>query len=205
MTKINSIEVHFNQRKWYVYSISVFHLKVYFTIFNFFRIADVWNSYSLMPYCPMDSPNVNEDSKTKKKKTIKVRRKFHCWYDLRIFKQQQRPWKGELKEYEPDELEPSNCDPDDILQYWAQSSRKWSRLSSMAKGILTIPTRSASSERAFSGGKDVFGLSRMSLCPETIEALIYLRPWSKAGLLEDVNEVAFIREMENANVDESKV
>ena len=72
----------------------------------------------------MDSPNVNEDSKTKKKKTIKVRRKFHCWYDLRIFKQQQRPWKGELKEYEPDELEPSNCDPDDILQYWAQSSRK---------------------------------------------------------------------------------
>jgi hypothetical protein len=49
------------------YSISVFHLKVYFTIFNFFRIADVWNSYSLMPYCPMDSPNVNKDSKTKKK------------------------------------------------------------------------------------------------------------------------------------------
>jgi hypothetical protein len=42
----------------------------------------------------------------------------------------------------------------------------------------------------------------MSFCPETVEAFICMRSWYRAGLLEDVNDIAFIREMENASADE---
>jgi hypothetical protein len=53
----------------------------------------------------------------------------------------------------------------------------------MARDLLTIPATSAASERAFTVGKDIFGISRMSLKPETVEALICLRSWYKAGLV----------------------
>ncbi|KZS10405.1 Uncharacterized protein APZ42_025141 [Daphnia magna] len=42
----------------------------------------------------------------------------------------------------------------------------------------------------------------MSLSPETVEALLCLRSWCRAGMLEDVNVDAFIREIENASVDD---
>ncbi|EFX77544.1 hypothetical protein DAPPUDRAFT_247554 [Daphnia pulex] len=51
------------------------------------------------------------------------------------------------------------------------------------KDLLNIPATSAASERAFTVGKDIFGISRMSLKPETVEALICLRSWYKAGLV----------------------
>ncbi|EFX69752.1 hypothetical protein DAPPUDRAFT_228557 [Daphnia pulex] len=51
------------------------------------------------------------------------------------------------------------------------------------KDLLSIPATSAASERAFTVGKDIFGISRMSLKPETVEALICLRSWYKAGLV----------------------
>ena len=50
----------------------------------------------------------------------------------------------------------------------------------MARDLLSIPATSAS---AFTVGKDIFGISRMSLKPETVEALICLRSWYKAGLV----------------------
>jgi hypothetical protein len=53
----------------------------------------------------------------------------------------------------------------------------------MARNLLSIPATSAASERAFTVGKDIFGISRMSLKPETVEALICLRSWYKAGLV----------------------
>ena len=53
----------------------------------------------------------------------------------------------------------------------------------MARDLLSIPATSAASERAFTVGKDIFGISRMSLKPETVEALICLRSWYKAGLV----------------------
>lgn len=51
------------------------------------------------------------------------------------------------------------------------------RLSVMAKDLLAILATSAASKRAFSAGKDVFGSPRMSLNPETVEALVWLRSW----------------------------
>ncbi|KAK4003906.1 hypothetical protein OUZ56_005655 [Daphnia magna] len=50
----------------------------------------------------------------------------------------------------------------------------------MARDMLSIPATSAGSERAFSTGKDCFGIARMSLNTETVEALICLRSWFKA-------------------------
>jgi hypothetical protein len=53
----------------------------------------------------------------------------------------------------------------------------------MTRDLLSIPATSTASERAFTVGKDIFGISRMSLKPETVEALICLRSWYKAGLV----------------------
>lgn len=79
-------------------------------------------------------------------------------------------------------------------------SRKWSRLLCMARDILIIPATSASSEKALSVGKDVFGISRISLNSETVEALLCLRSWHRAGLLEKMNVGVFIREFQNASI-----
>ena len=49
---------------------------------------------------------------------------------------------------------------------------------------------SASSERGFS-----VGISRISLNPETVEALVCLRSWYKAGLIEEKDDHEFIRDI----------
>ncbi|KZR97725.1 Uncharacterized protein APZ42_007241, partial [Daphnia magna] len=171
-------------------------------------IADIWSSYSSMPLSSeisqMDNPlniNLNEGNRTEKRKPLQFDQSFIADI-LSGSSNSVVHTKDELKEYEAEELEPSNCDPDGILLYWAQRSRKWQRLSCMARDIFTIPTTHASSERAFSVGKDVFRISRMSLSPETVEALLCLRSWYRVGMLEDVNGDAFIREIENAIVDD---
>ncbi|EFX64646.1 hypothetical protein DAPPUDRAFT_333991 [Daphnia pulex] len=51
-----------------------------------------------------------------------------------------------------------------------------------------LKATSAASERAFTVGKDIFGISRMSLKPETVKALICLRPWYKAGLVVSLQQ-----------------
>lgn len=98
--------------------------------------------------------------------------------------------KDELKEYEAEEPEPADSDPNDVFVYWCSKARRWTNLSLMARHILSIPGTSAANERELSSGKGVFGISRMSLNPETVEALICLRSWYRAGLvkLEDVHE-----------------
>ena len=64
----------------------------------------------------------------------------------------------------------------------------------MAREVLSIPATSAASERAFSAGKDVFGIARMSLKPETVEALICLRSWYSAGLVGEKEVEEFLSE-----------
>ena len=48
-------------------------------------------------------------------------------------------------------------------------------LAAMAKDLLNIPATSAATDRAFSVGKDVYGISRYKLWPKTVEALVCLR------------------------------
>ena len=97
-----------------------------------------------------------------------------------------------MKEYEAEEPEAGDCDPSDIYVYWASKSRRWPKLCSMAKDLLSIPATSTASERAFSMAKDVFGIARMSLNPETVEALICLRSWYRAGLLNKIDVHEFV-------------
>ncbi|KAK4037713.1 hypothetical protein OUZ56_029742 [Daphnia magna] len=78
----------------------------------------------------------------------------------------------ELREYEKEETEPIAGGPYRVFNYWALRSSRWPKLSAMAKDLLSIPATSAASERAFSTGKDIFGIARMSLHPETVEAFV---------------------------------
>lgn len=99
-----------------------------------------------------------------------------------------------MKEYENADLFPSHCDPEDVLVYWVGREKKWLRLSIMARDMLNIPATSASRERTFSAGKDVFGVSRMRLCPETVEALVCLRSLYRAGLIEEADVREFVHD-----------
>jgi hAT family C-terminal dimerisation region len=69
-----------------------------------------------------------------------------------------------------------------LLLYWKNNSTKWPHLASMARDYLAAPASSAGSERSFSTGRDMLGLNRHSLLPETMEASIRLRSWFKAGI-----------------------
>ncbi|KZS10536.1 Uncharacterized protein APZ42_024981 [Daphnia magna] len=113
----------------------------------------------------MDNPlniNLNEGNRTDKRKPSQFDQSFIANI-LSGCSNSVVHTKDELMEYEAEELEPSNCGPDGILLYWAQRSRKWPRLSCMARDILTIPTTSASSERAFIVGKDVYFVAELRM------------------------------------------
>ncbi|KAK4007242.1 hypothetical protein OUZ56_012402 [Daphnia magna] len=74
------------------------------------------------------------------------------------------------------------------------SKRSVSALSNVSNASASTSTTSVvslglASERAFSTGKDVFGIARMSLHPKAVEALVCLRSWYKAGLVGEVDVV----------------
>ena len=72
--------------------------------------------------------------------------------------------------------------PNGLLLYWKTTCCKWPHLASMARDYLAVPASSAGSERSFSTGRDMLGLNRHSLLPESMEASIRLRSWFRAGL-----------------------
>ncbi|KAK4004017.1 hypothetical protein OUZ56_005760 [Daphnia magna] len=88
----------------------------------------------------------------------------------------------EKREYEAEETEPIAGDPSKSVK-----CSRWPQLCAIARELLSIPATSASSKRAFNAGKDVFGIARMSLNPETVEALVCLRSWYRAGLVGELN------------------
>ena len=59
------------------------------------------------------------------------------------------------------------------LEYWKTHSQQFPYLSSVAKDILSIPGSSVAVERLFNCGRDVIGLRRHSLKPETLSALMF--------------------------------
>ena len=88
--------------------------------------------------------------------------------------------KDELQSYLA--IGPEDAPNDDILKYWEVNSVKWLRLASMTKDYLAPCASSASSERSFSTGRDLIGLNRYSLLPETMEVNMRLRSWFRLGL-----------------------
>ena len=69
----------------------------------------------------------------------------------------------------------------DVHAYWVSKKEEFPNLYKMAKDYLAVLTSSASSERVFSTGRNLIGLSHMSLNPQSLEASICLRSWLRIG------------------------
>ena len=59
------------------------------------------------------------------------------------------------------------------LDYWKAHAQQFPNLSAVAKDVLSIPGSSVAVERIFNVGRDVIGLRRHSLKPETFSALMF--------------------------------
>lgn len=105
----------------------------------------------------------------------------------------------EISEYELERTQPADCDPTSVYAYYDNRFRRWSRLATVARDVLSIPATSAASEREFSARKYVFGIARMSLKPKTVEALVCLRSWYKARLVGEKDVVTFLEEISDAS------
>ena len=88
--------------------------------------------------------------------------------------------RDEIAEYLGEKVLTRNSD---VLTYWKSKEVQWPRLAKMAKDFLAPTATSASSERVFSSGRDLLGITRYRLLPETMEAAICLRSWQRSGLL----------------------
>ena len=105
--------------------------------------------------------------------------------------------KDQLREYESEEIEAAGVDPTEIYCYWAGRSCRWPNLSKMSKDILSIPATSAACDRAFSPEKVVFRVAGNGLDPETVEALVCLRSWCRANLVDEVD----VKDLFQENID----
>ncbi|TVU48891.1 hypothetical protein EJB05_00173, partial [Eragrostis curvula] len=76
----------------------------------------------------------------------------------------------------------------DVLQWWKGNSSKYPILARIARDVLAIPASSVASEAAFSTGKRIISDDRSSLAPETVEALICLQDWYRAGAKGGIRE-----------------
>ena len=65
----------------------------------------------------------------------------------------------------------------DILNFWTDNQVRYYELTSMARGVLTIPISTTASKSAFSIGGRVLDQFQSSLKPETVELIICSRDW----------------------------
>ncbi|XP_032779204.2 zinc finger BED domain-containing protein DAYSLEEPER [Daphnia magna] len=166
-------------------------------------IQFVWKNYKQIPTVQTMNIKAMEKSNSSKNVTSSVstgsgkRPAFDHSYIANVLSKNssvERFEIDEMGEYEVERTEPADCDPRAVYTYWAKRSCRWPRLGHMAKEILSIPATSASSERAFSVGKDVFGIARMSLKAETVEALVCLRSWYRLGIIVEMDVQPFLDE-----------
>jgi hypothetical protein len=61
---------------------------------------------------------------------------------------------------------------ENVLLYWKQHTNQWPNLSIMARDYFAATATSASSERGFSTGRDILGITRHRMSPLTMEACI---------------------------------
>ncbi|KAI9560793.1 hypothetical protein GHT06_011745 [Daphnia sinensis] len=163
-------------------------------------IDSVWSQYNVPSSPPPNSnhsTSKNEKSTKANNSAINSKSKINNSYFAQVVfgsssQTSSRVEKDEMTEYEEEETEPADCDPMAVFDYWAKRSTRWPNLCAMAKDLLSIPATTAASERTFSAGKDLFNFAGMNLNPETAEALVCLRSWYKAGLVNDGDVHEFI-------------
>jgi hypothetical protein len=66
-------------------------------------------------------------------------------------------------------------DPDWLFKWWNKHKEQYPRMAAAARDYLSIPASEVSVERLFSNGRDMIGLRRYSLSPETMRQLVLLR------------------------------
>uniref|UniRef100_A0A0P6EU04 Zinc finger protein n=1 Tax=Daphnia magna TaxID=35525 RepID=A0A0P6EU04_9CRUS len=165
-------------------------------------IENVWSQYNVPDSPPSKhkhSTPKNENSTKANESAISTKSKINNSYFAQVVfgsssQTSNRFEKDEMTEYEEEETEPADCDPMAVFDYWANRSARWPRLCAMAKDLLSIPATTAASERTFSACKDLFDFAGMNLNPEVAEALVCLRSWYRAGLVNDGDVHEFIEE-----------
>ena len=66
-------------------------------------------------------------------------------------------------------------DPNWVLQQWKANSLQYRIMSRVARDYLPIPPAEVDCERLFSSGRDLLGLRRHTMLPETMKALLLVR------------------------------
>ena len=68
-------------------------------------------------------------------------------------------------------VDASDCD---LLAYWSNKDKVWRRLAKVARGLLSVPASSTSSERSFSLAGNTLDDRRSRLSPEVVDSLMFL-------------------------------
>jgi hypothetical protein len=73
----------------------------------------------------------------------------------------------------------------DIISWWQYAGIKYPILRRIARDIMAIPVTTVASESVFSTGGRVISPHRSRLAPKTVEGLMCMQVWSRAGMLGD--------------------
>lgn len=126
-----------------------------------------WSRYKFLPLPPLEkssSTTCNSSNSTSNKLDPFIEAIYA-----------QRPvTDDELEQYLSEKPEPGSQSPS---VYWNSKKHTWPRLARKARYYLPATATSVSSERSFSTGKDLLGISRFSLKPDTMEACVCHRSW----------------------------
>ncbi|CAN1290871.1 Putative AC9 transposase, partial [Linum perenne] len=90
----------------------------------------------------------------------------------------------------------------DGLGWWKSNGHKYPVLCEMVRDIFGVPISTIPSESAFSTGGQVLDLSRSSLTPGIVEALICSRDWlrsNNATVMSEEEDLEELAELENGN------
>ncbi|CAM4391342.1 unnamed protein product [Leuciscus chuanchicus] len=91
------------------------------------------------------------------------------------FNEQQRITGDPKGEVENDLSSPRQNPDADVIRFWKENSTSFPRLSKVARIVFSIPSGSASAERVFSAAGLLSRNHRMSLKPQTLSKLVFLK------------------------------
>lgn len=66
-------------------------------------------------------------------------------------------------------------DPNWVLKWWQANEKLYPLMSKVARDYLPIPPAEVDVERLFNKGRDLLGLRRHSMLPETMRAVMFAR------------------------------
>ncbi|KAK7411135.1 hypothetical protein VNO78_02567 [Psophocarpus tetragonolobus] len=107
-------------------------------------------------------------------------------FDAYIMETSSQQMKSELDQYLEESLLPRIPDFD-VLAWWKLNKLKYPTLSKMARDILSVPISTVDPDSVFYSKSKEMDQYRVSLKPETVEALICAKDWMQYGTAEASN------------------